>query len=208
MIELRNIDLIIIDCLEPLKAVDTLDICTKNILFGNSIVFTDKKINSGLHNLIKIDKIDTIEKYSDFCLTLNNYINNEYVLIVQNDGFILNASLWNDDFFKYDYIGAPWKQTCMIGQKVGNGGFSLRSKKFLEFSCSFETTEGIPEDNFLCIHNYHAALDYGINYAESFVANNFAFEYPNIYRENFYPENHFGFHGKHHLEVVHKYIKN
>ena len=35
-------------------------------------------------------------------------------------------------FFDYDYIGAPWPNNFV--NRVGNGGFSLRSKKFLELT--------------------------------------------------------------------------
>jgi hypothetical protein len=43
-----------------------------------------------LFKVIKIENIDTIEKYSDFCLKLSDYLDNDYVLLVQNDGFIVN----------------------------------------------------------------------------------------------------------------------
>lgn len=208
MLKLKNIDLIIIDCVNPNEAIQTLNICTSGIEFGNSIIFTDKNIRPEKHNHIKIPNLNNIHQYSDFCLKLNKYIDNDYVLIVQNDGFILNASLWNDIFLKYDYIGAPWRHTCQIEQKVGNGGFSLRSKKFLQFSSNFDTTNNEPEDNFLCIRKYNEAIDFGIKYAKSKIANYFAFEYPNIIEEIFHPERHFGFHGKHNLDVAYKYIKN
>ena len=208
MLKLKNVDLIIIDCINPEQAVKTLDICSENIEFGNSIIFTHENIETNNHEIVKITNLDSIEKYSDFCLKINNYIDNDYVLIVQNDGFILNPELWSDVFLNYDYIGAPWMQTSEIRQKVGNGGFSLRSKKFLNFSSFYETTNGIPEDNFLCINKYQDAIDFGIVYAKTKIANQFAFELPNMCCEIFNPSKHFGFHGKHNLEIVSKYIKN
>ena len=30
------------------------------------------------------------------------------MLIVQDDGFIINKNLWDEEFLSYDYIGAPW----------------------------------------------------------------------------------------------------
>lgn len=42
---------------------------------------------------------------------LNKYIETDYVLIVQYDGFILNPKAWMDEFLEYDYIGAPWWYT-------------------------------------------------------------------------------------------------
>jgi hypothetical protein len=52
---------------------------------------------------------------------------------------IVRPELWSNDFLEYDYIGAPWmySDTSYITDEgehvpVGNGGFCLRSKKFLE----------------------------------------------------------------------------
>ena len=54
------------------------------------------------------------------------------MLIIQHDGFILNHKAWDNEFLNYDYIGAPvyWMGNKLI--EVGNGGFSLRSKKLLK----------------------------------------------------------------------------
>jgi len=49
--------------------------------------------------------------------------------------------LWNDKFLDYDYIGAPWSQQNQwvesYDARVGNGGFSLRSKRLLEATSKF-----------------------------------------------------------------------
>lgn len=56
---------------------------------------------------------------------LPEIITSKHVLIFQWDGFPLNANKWNNAFLNYDYVGAP------IGNWMGNGGFSLRSRKLL-----------------------------------------------------------------------------
>lgn len=206
MLNFKNVDIININCLNPKESSNILDISTKNIKFNRSILFTDKFIESD-HEIVLIDTINTIEQYSDFCLQLNKYINNDFVLIIQNDGFVINEFKWHDNFFKYDYIGAPWKQTKVIGQKVGNGGFSLRSKKFLEFSSKFASSYGEPEDNFLCLSKYYEATDYGCSFAPLDIASVFSYEYPHDLLGNFDPRKHFGFHGKHNLSEAMKYIK-
>ena len=205
MLNLSNIDIININCVEPKKSAAVLKLCTQKIQFGRVILFTDVDIKPDDFEVIKVDTISSTEQYSDFCLRLNKFLNNDYVLIVQNDGFITNPEMWNDDFLNYDYIGAPWNQTFVIGQRVGNGGFSLRSKKFLEFSSLFSTTEGCPEDNFLCLNKYYEALNYGLKYAPLKVANEFAYEYPHPLRGKFDPEKQFGFHGKFNIDEAEKY---
>jgi hypothetical protein len=207
MLHLDNVDLIIIDCLNVSQAIDTIKICTEEIKFGNVYLFTHENVPSeDLFKVIKIENIDTIEKYSDFCLKLSDYLDNDYVLLVQNDGFIVNPDLWKNDFLNYDYIGAPWNLTFVPGQRVGNGGFSLRSRKFLEFSSQFDTTDGVPEDNFLCLYNYNSAIESGLKFAPTDLASKFAHEYHNPYKWYFEPENHFGFHGKENVDDARKFI--
>lgn len=208
MLNLNRVDLVIIDCVNPDKAVATLKICTEKINFANVKILTNHDLPDCKFELIKIAEINTIEQYSDFCLKLTKYFTNEYLLLVQNDGFIINPELWDDDFLNFDYIGAPWNSTCVPGHRIGNGGFSLRSKKFLEFSATFDSTSGVPEDNFLCIHNYQNALDYGILFPPLKLASLFAYEYHNPYAWTFNPKNHFGFHGKENVSIAKKFILN
>ncbi|MDR2875009.1 MAG: hypothetical protein LBV44_03660 [Methylobacillus sp.] len=91
---------------------------------------------------------------------LHQFIDTEFALIVQNDGWVLNGASFLPEFFEYDYLGAPtgladvltpdgkktfvrrftWVQRMLEsrqtpGFKINysmNGGFSLRSKKFLQ----------------------------------------------------------------------------
>ncbi len=58
------------------------------------------------------------------------HIQADFVLVVHRDGYILHPDKWTDEFLRYDYIGAPWPA---YGLKVGNGGFSLRSRRLHEF---------------------------------------------------------------------------
>jgi hypothetical protein len=78
---------------------------------------------------------DFFEDIGHICLRLMPLVvTTEFNLIVQSDGFAVNGSAWDDRFWNYDYIGAPW--TWMwgggppwSGPIVGNGGFSLRSRR-------------------------------------------------------------------------------
>ncbi len=52
----------------------------------------------------------------------------EKILIYQEDSCIFKENI--DDFLKWDYIGAPWPEEQNDNSHgVGNGGFSLRTKK-------------------------------------------------------------------------------
>ena len=67
--------------------------------------------------------------YSYSCLrVLPAVVNTEFNIIIHWDGLAVNADAWTDEFFDYDYIGAPWLW-WPPGENVGNGGFTLRSRR-------------------------------------------------------------------------------
>jgi|TARA_R110000824_G_scaffold68589_1_gene177268 hypothetical protein len=218
-LSLKNIDLISINCTNPEGSAAALNYCQKDIDFGRSILLTHQ---DSIFPKIETRQIPRLswEKYNDRCLGLLEEIDNEYALVVQEDGYITNPRLWEDDFLNYDYIGAPWpheddwvklqredvqhhiRENFPLN-RVGNGGFSLRSRKFLEFSNQFDTCGGFGEDAFLCTINYQKAVDYGIKFAPLDVAFKFAYENPCTELGNHWNDriefninNHFGWHGK------------
>ena len=85
-----------------------------------------------------------IKNYNDYnyyvIYHLHEHVDTSHCLLVQPDGFVLFPDKWDDEWLKYDYIGAPWAyvEDAYIDPfgrhwRVGNGGFSLRSKAFLKF---------------------------------------------------------------------------
>lgn len=147
--------------------------------------------------------IDNMTDYNRFMIeSLNSVINADFVLTVQSDGYIINPNLWQDKFLDYDYIGAPWYWHGVCG----NGGFSLRSKKFLHLSSKLEYSKNlqdrkVPEDSFLCLSEYNRKYftDNGIKFADVETAIKFSFEHPMPQFINHKKNNSFGFHGKFNL---------
>jgi hypothetical protein len=140
MINLNNITLVNVNCIDTINAVKSLKFSSKLIKFNKVILFSSEKPNNleedGYFKWEKISKINSIYDYNQFMLTkLVNYINTNFCLVIQNDGFIINPHLWNDKFMNYDYIGAPWSKYAMKvwgrTNQIGNGGFSLRSKHLM-----------------------------------------------------------------------------
>ncbi len=60
------------------------------------------------------------------------YVDTPHFLVVQHDGYIINADSWNPEWLKYDYIGPLFIQEYSP-PVVGTGGFSLRSKRLQEY---------------------------------------------------------------------------
>ncbi|MCG7404449.1 MULTISPECIES: DUF5672 family protein [Caballeronia] len=94
-------------------------------------------------------------EYSWFVMfALWKLIDTDFALVLQDDGWVLDGNNWRDEFFDYDYIGAPVHQACVesaagtewishfkwrdridrpghVVRPVLNGGFSLRSRRML-----------------------------------------------------------------------------
>src|SRR5215468_6903564 len=67
---------------------------------------------------------------------INEHVSTDFALFVSHDGYIMNEDAWRDDWFDYDYIGAPWPLWQCNGRpefRVGNSGFCLKSKPFLHY---------------------------------------------------------------------------
>lgn len=149
--EIKNTTLILIDCVDIDRAIDSMNI-TKNYCDFDDVKLLSS-IDTNHPDFIEIPHIDSIPEYSKFVLRdLTNYVDTDYVLITQWDGFILNPEAWNDEFFKYDYIGAPWNLRNWV---VGNGGFSLRSKKLIDLTSDIYNKFNVhavkhPEDFIIC----------------------------------------------------------
>lgn len=157
--------------------------------FADALFISDLGTDTGGARHIAIAPLDGRAAYSRFIAkTLVDYIQTEHVLLIQWDGYVVNPAAWTDDFLEYDYIGAPWGFHT-DAYRVGNGGFSLRSRRLLEALQDSEIVDLEPEDEAIC-RRYRPLLEqrYGIRFAPEAVAARFSFE-------TTYPEGlPFGFH--------------
>lgn len=216
MLNLDNITIVSINTRDPELSVKAIERSCKYINFAKAILLSDNKIKHDFIETIIIDKINSLPEYSYFCVKeLNKFVDTDFCLLVQPDGFVTNPLMWSDNFLKYDYIGAPWDillsrqalYNCGIYIQdlnkvpiiVGNGGFSLRSKKLLhECSLVEYKNTNIPEDNFVTISNRENFKQKGIKYADVITAKRFSLECPiDLNEKNITLDAHFGFHGLH-----------
>lgn len=152
---------------------------------------------------------------------LHRQFQTSHCLIIQADGFVLDPSRWEPGFLDYDYIGAPWQPQIEVYQnppwtldlaknRVGNGGFTLRSKRLLEALAEVPVEEirfpVMSEDIVICHYLYDRMVAAGMRYAPLDMAARFAVE-----AEGSVPgqsiESVFGFHGKHLLEKVEPIVR-
>lgn len=160
------------------KAIESIEICKYFADFGNIKFVTNKQIDYE-HCVVDEFPIKTLTDYSKFILTkLNGCVNNEFVLGCHHDGFILNPDAFDERWFEYSYIGAPWVN---MNNVVGNGGFVLKSKKLLKeidnILSQIDLNRIHPhEDIFICfqIRNYLESV--GCKFAPYEIAERFSVE--------------------------------
>lgn len=168
----------------------------------------------------QIDKLD-INNFEDLIneyhlKTIPQLVDTDFNIIVHHDGFAVNKIAWTDEFLNYDYIGAVWPW-APEHQCVGNGGFSLRSKKlyqaFIDLNVGFKLEHFtkdiqniyqsmgyckrliIPEDVIIAkIYRPILEFRHNIKFAPSYLANRWSIEHN---YQNEWVGKSFGFHGKH-----------
>ena len=124
----------------------------------------------------QIEPIRSRDDYSRFMLRgLVEHVRTPYALCVQWDGFVLDGSGWDPAFLEYEYIGAPWPH-FHDDHNVGNGGFSLRSRRLLEASRALPLDPPLLEDVIIC-RRYRPRLEHhGIRFAPEAIARRFSYE--------------------------------
>ena len=206
---------------ETIKALHT---CKNGANFGEVKLVTtpnyvekykDECASDGILVEEQVKPLTNIDEYNYYILYhLHKHIDTEFCLLVQDHAFIINPDAWREEFFSYDYIGAPWpiRDRAYITpygehQRVGNGGFSFRSKKLLEVPrvqwIPFRVADvakdfykmfggnNTNEDGNICVHNKHLYEMHGCKIAPVEVAKYFSYESPVPENQGIIP---FGFH--------------
>lgn len=194
-LSLAEVTICAVDTRLPALAYEAIKRSQAFIDFGAALLFTNanwQPPDDMAHSIqvVRIPDITSTEQYSTFMLKeLLPYIQTDYVLIVQWDGYVIHPEKWLAEFLSYDYIGAIWPQ-FKDAHQVGNGGFSLRSKKLLQALSDPSYPSGHPEDLVIC-RTYRESLEKnsGIRFAPGAIAEIFSVERQGALA------NTFGFHG-------------
>lgn len=189
-IYLKNVTLVAVSSIKIEETIFALIESAKKIDYFEIIFISHEKPNNlpiGI-KFKKCDRLKSIEEYNYFMLfQLSDYIDSEFGLVVQYDGYVLHPNKWDDNFLYYDYIGAPWQKDYYFlnnGEniRVGNGGFSLRSKKLLnifndlEIAFKDKNISNYNEDSVICLYCRRILEAHGIKFAPVSIASMFSTE--------------------------------
>jgi hypothetical protein len=168
------------------------------IEFAACKLFTDVEIVPALMGIdvIKISRLNSSADYSNFVLNnLPDLFDTSHCLVTQWDGCVVDASKWQPAFLDFDYIGARWPQ-FMDGHDVGNGGFSLRSRRLMEMCKSPTFQPSDAEDVAIARINRQWLEEQGMRFANGVMADQFSTERAGSVNSSF------GFHGVWHMPGV------
>lgn len=173
--------------------VQAMQACLAQVDFADAILCTDATVpaadpDCGIR-IVTIDRLTSAKAYSHFVLEqLMDHIATDHCLLVQWDGHIIDAARWQPEFLEYDYIGASWPQFD-DGHDVGNGGFSLRSRRLMEACRHLGFDAHHPEDVAIGRTNRTLLENLGMRFAPAPLADAFAAERAGN------PAESFGYHG-------------
>ena len=212
-LSLPEVTIVSINGKDPEKSLAAIRHSSLEIEFGRQLLITNHPLETEVSGEIEVQvekKLSSLADYNVFCLMeLHDRIETEFCLIVQPDGFVVHPRLWSDFFLRHDYIGAPWNHLRsreliqLSGHQynnipipiVGNGGFSLRSRRLLKEVASFKPdTSRLPEDCMISIRLRRQLEESGMRFAPLRIAQQFSLEW---HIDQFsIVGNHFGFHGR------------
>jgi hypothetical protein len=180
MLSLPDVTLLCVDTRTPGLAIAAMNRCRAQIRFADAVLLTDLAQVADAPAGIRLQPVvvDSVEAYSHLILRgLLPHVSSSHLLVMQWDGYVLDAGQWDDEFLRVDYIGAVWRNQPPGRSTVGNGGFSLRSRRLLQALQDPAMLLRHPEDTCIC-HDNRPRLEgvHGIRFAPPALAARFSYE--------------------------------
>lgn len=139
--------------------------------------------------------------YNVFMLhALYRFIDTDYALVVQDDGWVVSGRHWRQAYFDCDYVGAPVSPAPDVdAEPILGGAFSLRSQRLMRAPAALGLPTAIPpphphcasdvppEDAWLCIGARQVLEAHGVRFATLDLARSFAIEHADAMLHDGYP---------------------
>lgn len=189
MLELPDVTLVCADTLNHALAARAIARRRERIRYGRALFLTDA-LPPGIApppgvETREIAPLASRDAYSTLMLKgLAQHVEGSHALVVQWDGYVVNPDAWTGEFLGCDYIGAPWPWGAE-GSRVGNGGFSLRSRRLLDALADPRVVLQGNEDETIGVHQRGwLETRHGLRFASEALASRFSFEvaYPSAGR--------------------------
>lgn len=177
-LSLQQVTLCAVTSVNVAATIRALEASLAQVDFAQVLLLTDAAlcdVHPSIH-IVPIAPLRSSAAYSDFLLThLVDHVETSHCMVAQWDGHLLDAARWDWSFLDYDYIGASWPQFD-DGHDVGNGGFSLRSRRLMSLCRTSPFLQVHPEDVAIARVNRDWLEDQGMRFAPRDLADAFATE--------------------------------
>lgn len=230
MLELPNVTLLSIDTVDPQRSIRSMRYSLLQVKFAEAVLVTSQVFRGEMLKTIggrgRIDQIRVVfvapgprQDYErQIVEDLPKWFETEFCLFQEWDSAVMNPSAWEHQWIsisvhehgpRYDFIGAPWPYSfqepgyppCIEENCVGNGGFSLRSRRFCQATGELYRNLGMPK---AALHLSDAwisrtirpqlVVNYGMQFAPESEALRFSCE-------NRFYNGQFGLHGKNTIKM-------
>jgi hypothetical protein len=176
--DLPDVTLVAVTSVALDQTLDALRASMGQVRCGKVLLLSDQP-PKGAHQGIEwrpTRPITSRADYSRFMLReLFGHIETSHALCIQWDGYVLDGGRWNPRFLDFDYIGAPWPH-FHDEYNVGNGGFSLRSRRLLD-ACRKLPLEAVGAEDVLIARVFRPLLEQqGMRFAGESLAREFSYE--------------------------------
>ena len=177
---MNDVTLVTIETMYHDLAKRAMEETLSRVPFKHALVFSDKDFLPGSKH-VKIPHGNMLNYCNLLLKGMLEHVETEYVIFQQWDAMVHKSDGWHDWFLLNDYIGAvwPWRPH---GENVGNGGFSLRSRRLLQalqaphIQLDPNSEHGVQEDNYIAIVHRPWLESQGMVFAPAPVANKFSIE--------------------------------
>lgn len=167
MISLPNLTLLSIDTIQPLRTIRAMQYSMLQVNFGAAVLVTSKEAfrpemlrlvgGQGRTDEIKVAFVPCgprTDYERQIIEDLHKFFTTSFCLFQEWDSAVINPAAWKHEWEAYDFIGAPWPYDfhehgyppCTKENCVGNGGFSLRSRRFCEATAYWSERLGCPKE--------------------------------------------------------------
>lgn len=193
-LQLPDVTLVMVETQRHTLARMAIEDCLRHAEFGEVVVCANQFDELRIPGATEVQVEDFPTKLA-WCQYLwygvPPLVKTRQALLIQWDSWIIDPAMWRDEFLRFDYIGAPWWYTD--GLNVGNSGFSLRSKRLMDFLLlhrdRFPCNSAAEDDLASRVYRRDLEREGGFVWAGDADAADFAFEHTHV------EGRHFGFHG-------------
>jgi Flp pilus assembly protein TadD len=181
VLSLPGVTLACVDTANHALALRALERSQAGVRFARAALLTDAlpaglAVPAGI-DIVPIRPIASRDDYSRFVLKdLVDHVTTPHVLLVQWDGYVVNPDAWDPAFVDCDYLGARWFWHT-DGHDVGNGGFSLRSRRLLQ-ALRDPRIDLVEAEDLTIGRTFRDLLEreHGIRYGSAALADRFSYE--------------------------------